>query len=142
MLLDANVLLYAIDSTSQFHPVAKDWLETTLNDDRRVALTWQTLGAVARIATHPRVMTAPLNATEVGELIADWLSLPIVWIPPTGPNTVRIFCELLARHQLTGNLITDAQLAALAIEHGLELISADSDFARIPEVNWRNPFAS
>lgn len=141
MLLDANVLLYAIDEGSPRHDAAKAWVEGALNGDRRVAVPWQTLGAVARIATHPRVLTSPLTGSQAAAVIEAWLACPVVWVPSAGERTARILCQLLRRPGVTGNLVTDAQLAALAIEHGLQLVSTDSDFARFEQVEWLDPLA-
>lgn len=139
VLLDANVLLYAVDERSPHHATAAKWLTCALNGRRRVALPWQTIGAFVRIATHPRATTNPLSGSDAWSFVARWLDSPICWVPPTGEGTARILGELINRHGLGGNLIPDAQLAALAIEHGLSVISADSDFARMPEVRWENP---
>lgn len=141
MLLDANVLLYAIDTSSPQHDPARTWVEDALNGNRRVGIPWQTLGAVARIATHPRVMKQPLSGTEVSRVIEDWLACPVVWMPEPGERTARIFVRLISQLGITGNLITDAQLAALAIEHGLQMVSTDTDFARFAEVDWFNPLS-
>lgn len=139
MLLDANLLLYAVDERSPQHASAKEWLSDTLAGSRRVALPWQTIGAFVRIVTHPRVTTNPLSGAEAWAFVQEWLDVPICWIPPTSIHTARILGEIIERHGLTGNAIPDAQLAALAIEHGLSVVSADSDFARLPEVRWENP---
>lgn len=139
MLLDANVLLYAVDSASPHHPVARDWLTATLNGDRRVAVPWQTIGAFVRIATHPRASANPLSGPDAWSFVSNWLNTPVAWIPPATNGTARILGDLIERYHLTGNAITDAQLAALALEHGLTVISADSDFARFSEVRWENP---
>ena len=70
-----------------------------------------------------------------------WLSAPATWVPgPTGDHW-RVLAGLIDRYELRGNLIPDAHLATLAIEHGLELYSADTDFARFTEVRWVNPLA-
>ncbi len=116
-------------------------MSDTLRGSRRVALPWQTIGAFVRIVTHPRITTSPLNATEAWSFVASWLAVEVTRIPPTSARTATILGELLTRHQVTGNLVTDAQLAALAIEHGLPVVSADSDFARFPEIRWENPLA-
>lgn len=139
MLLDANLLLYAVDEDSPHHDPARSWLTDALRGDRRVALPWQTIGAFVRIITHPRVTTHPLSGSQAWTIIRDLLDLPICWVPPTGERTARILGSLIERYGLTGNAIPDAQLAALAIEHGLSVISADTDFARISEVRWHNP---
>lgn len=139
MLLDANLLLYAVDERSARHEPARQWLTEALCGSRRVALPWQTVGAFVRIVTHPRIATNPLSGAEAWAFVREWLDVPICWVPPTSAHTARILGQIIERHGLTGNAIPDAQLAALAIEHGLSVISADSDFARLPEVRWENP---
>lgn len=139
MLVDANVLLYAVDTESPHHIVAANWLTTALNGNRRVALPWQSTGAFVRIATHPKIMREPLNADDAASYVDAWLACGVVWVPPTSANTTRIFSEILRRSGATGNLVPDAQLAAIALEHGLTVISADTDFAKFPEVRWENP---
>jgi uncharacterized protein len=141
VLVDANLLLYAVDERSPWHAPAARWLEEALNGTQRVALPWQTVGAFLRIITHPRVVTNPLTASEAWELVASWLRADPTWIPPTTERTATILGELFAATHVTGNLVPDAQLAALAIEHGLVVHSADSDFARFPELRWVNPLA-
>ncbi len=139
MLIDANLLLYAVDTQSPHHHAASTWLTAVLNGDRRVALPWQSIGAFVRIATHPKIMREPLTADGAAAYVDSWLACPVVWVPPTSSNTARIFTEILRQSGATGNLVPDAQLAALAIEHGLIVMSADTDFARFPDVRWENP---
>lgn len=139
MLLDANLLLYAIDSGSPFNQRAAAWLEEVLNGDRRVGLPWQTIGAFLRISTHPRVATNPLTSTEAWDFVTSWLASDPAWIPPATERTAAVYGRLAAELDITGNLVTDAQLAALAIEHGLVVCSADTDFARFPGLRWENP---
>ena len=141
MLLDANLLLYAVDSESPHHARAAAWLTEVLNGDRRVALPWQTIGAFVRISTHPRVSERPLTAAQAWTYVAAWLDAPAVWVPPATERTAVVFGELITRYHLTGNLVTDAQLAALASEIGAAVQSVDSDFARFREVGWHNPLA-
>ncbi len=139
MLLDANLLLYAIHRRSAQHELAVQWLTEQLNGERRVGIPWQSIGAFLRIVTHPRAFRAPLTPAIAWERVADWLSAPVTWIPEPGPNYAQILGELIEKHEIRGNLVPDAQLAALALEHGLEVLSADTDFARFPEVRWTNP---
>jgi uncharacterized protein len=139
MLLDANLLLYAVDSRSPFHDVAAGWLTDTLNGRRRVGLPWQTIGAFVRIITHPRVTAEPLSSERAWAYVGAWLDADPVWIPPATDRTARVLLQLTSEMGITGNLVPDAQLAALAIEHGLEVLSADTDFGRFPSVRWRNP---
>lgn len=141
MLLDANILLYAVDSRSRHHEAASEWLTAALRGDRLVALPWQTLGAFVRIITHPRATESPLTGGEAWTFVHDWLAVPGCWIPaPTG-RTARTLGTLIERYGLSGNAIPDAQLAALAIEHGVSVVSNDSDFARFPEIAWETPLA-
>lgn len=139
MLVDANLLLYAADSTSPQHRAASEWLTSALNGNRRVGIPWQSIGAFVRISTHPRLWTAPLTSAQAWGIVEGWLAAAPAWIPPATELTVRTFGELVAACAPTGNLVTDAQLAALAVEHGLEVMTADPDFDRFPGVQWRNP---
>jgi toxin-antitoxin system PIN domain toxin len=138
MIVDANLLLYSVDSTSPHHRAASAWLEDVMTGPQRVGLPWQTIGAFLRIVTHPRVTTTPLDSPTAWDFVQDWLDQPQVWIPSAGSRTAEILGELLAGG-VTGNLIPDAQLAALAIEHGIPVASHDSDFARFPACRWFNP---
>jgi uncharacterized protein len=139
MLIDANLLLYAVDRASPFHSAASTWLTEQLNGPRRVGLPWQSLVAFLRISTNPRAYTSPLTADDAVTFVDDWLAPEVVWVPAPGPEHGRLITDLVKRHRLHGNMISDAHLAALALEHGLVLCSADTDFARFPEITWRNP---
>jgi len=141
VIIDANILLYAIDLASPYHDAAAEWFEGVLNGEQRVGLPWQTLGAFLRISTHPRISARPLTTVQAQDYVDMWLALGTVWIPPATERTARIYDRLARRHSITGNLVTDGQLAALSVEFGVALVSADSDFARFPEVSWVNPLA-
>lgn len=141
MLVDANILLYAVDESSPFHDRARVWLEDTLNGDRRVGLPWASLTAFLRIVTNPRALAEPLGPAEAWTLIDAWLDAPTAWVPAPGPGHRGILGRLVGDLDLRANLISDAVLAALCIEHGVEMISADTDFARFTELTWRNPLA-
>jgi len=141
VLVDANILLYAVDEASPFHQRARTWLSDQLNGPRRVGFPWQSLVAFVRISTHERASAHPLTPGQAADFIEDWLEPEIAWIPREGAGHARILADLITRYQLRGNVVSDAQLAALAIEHGLEVCSNDSDFARFSEVRWINPVA-
>jgi toxin-antitoxin system PIN domain toxin len=141
VLVDANILLYAVDEDSPFHTDARAWLESTLNGTRRVGLPWSSLSAFVRIATHARALIEPLAPVEAWELVEAWLDAPAAWVPAPGRGHRALLGRLLVELDLRGNLVPDAALAALAIEHGLEIVSADSDFARFREITWVNPVA-
>ncbi len=139
MLVDANLLLYAVDERSPHHPRTAPWWREQLEGSSRVGLPWSSLGAFLRVMTNPRITQAPLNAEQAWQHVADWLASEVTWVPAPSARYAEILGGLLIRHHVAGNLVTDAQVAALAIEHGLTIYSADSDFARFPEVRWVNP---
>lgn len=141
MLVDANLLLFAVDSQSPFHPAAREWLSAQLNGTRRVGLPWLSLTAFLRIATHPRASEHPLEPDAAWAHVRDWLTCEPAWVPLPTERHAEVLGSLVARYQLRGNLVTDARLAALAVEHGLTVCSADTDFARFEEITWENPLA-
>jgi toxin-antitoxin system PIN domain toxin len=139
MLLDANLLLYAVHSGSSQHEQAAAWLTEQLNGPRRVGFPWQSIAAFLRISTHPRAFQRPLLASVAWERVTDWLAAPASWIPEPGHQYAQILGDLIRSYELRGNLIPDAALAALAIEHGVPLVSSDTDFARFSQLRWENP---
>ncbi len=139
MIVDANLLLFAIDADAQQHHVAADWWRKVLAEPSRVGLPWQTIGAFLRISTHPRVYRRPLPVAQAWSVISNWLAAPNVWVPQASARTAGILGELIETTGATGNLVTDAQLAALGIEYGVTVASADTDFARFPGCRWVNP---
>ncbi|MCY4257828.1 MAG: PIN domain-containing protein [bacterium] len=141
MLVDANILLYAVDEDNSFHARSKDWLEAALNGSRRVALPWQSLTSFLRIATNPRAMADPMRPADAWGIVESWLDTQNSWVPQPGPKHREILGRLIRDLHLSANRIPDAVLAALCIEYGLSIVSADSDFARFTELEWINPAA-
>lgn len=141
MLVDANVLLYAVNEASPNHPIAKRWLEQALNGERRVGIPWVSYWAFLRIATNPRAVEHPLSAAAAWRTTKAWQDAPTTWIPEPGSGHSLILGDLIESHDIRAGLMTDAVLAALCIEYGLTMVSNDSDFARFPEIEWLNPFA-
>ena len=139
MLLDANLLLYAVDAESREHEAAARWLTDVLRGDRRVGLPWSTIGAFLRIATHPRIYRRPLIGEDAARFVTDWLDAEPTWIPPVGRATFAHYRALLDVVPVTGNLVPDALLAASALEHGLTVMTADPDLDRFPGVRTHNP---
>lgn len=139
MLVDANLLLFAVLERSAFFERASRWLGEALAGPRRVGLPWLSLSAFVRIATNPRATDPPLRPEEAWSTVEDWLAMANVWVPGPTNRHAEVFGGLVRSYQLTGNLVTDGQLAALAVEHGLILCSADTDFARFGEIRWENP---
>lgn len=116
-------------------------MESALNGPRRVGIPWMSLTAFLRVATNPRALSRPLSPSRAWEIVDGWLDAPTVWVPTPGRGHREILGRLVRDLDLRANLIPDAVLAALCIEHGLEMISADTDFARFTEIVWRNPVA-
>jgi toxin-antitoxin system PIN domain toxin len=141
ILVDANLLLYAEDSQAALHAGARDWWDTQLSGDDPVCLCWTVLTAFVRIGTNPRVYQRPLTIPEALERVQSWLEQPCVRIIHATGRHLDVFGHLLAAGQATANLVPDAHLAALAIEHGCVLYSTDGDFARCPGLAWKNPLA-
>jgi toxin-antitoxin system PIN domain toxin len=139
MLVDANLLLYAVDERSPFHERSLEWLTTALTGARRVGIPWMSLVAFVRISTNLRATDRPLSPSEAVGFVQDWLAADVVWNPGPGPRHGEIVLGLIEDGQLTGNLVSDSHLAAIAIEHGLVLASNDSDFSRFEGLRWENP---
>jgi toxin-antitoxin system PIN domain toxin len=142
VILDANVLLYARNSSDPRHVEARAFLEQVLNGPRRVGVPWQSLTAFVRIATSPRVFPAPLSAADATDQVEQWLSAPAAWVPVPGERHAEVLLGLLRQLRLVGPLVSDAHLAALALEHGTGVWSTDTDFARFPGLRWENPLSS
>jgi hypothetical protein len=138
MLIDASVLLYAADSVSPFHERVATWLEGVLNGPRRVGFAWPSITAFLRIVTHPRALDRPLTAEQAWTYVEEWLTCDNAWLPQPTASHAAVLGGLITSAGLRGNLISDAHLAALAIEHGLQVCSADTDFARFSQVTWVN----
>lgn len=121
------------------HQPARHWLEDQLNSGKRVGLPWPTLLAFIRIGTNPKAFNRPLSVREAWSQVKEWLAIPAVWIPLPTDRHAAVLGELLHVTEALANLVPDAHLAALAIEHGLILQSTDGDFARFSQLQWQNP---
>lgn len=139
ILVDSNLLLYAHVASFQQHEAARDWLDLQLSKTAPVGLPWPSLVTFVRLVTNPRVFERPERVASAWKQVEDWLDQPPVWIPSPGERHREILGELLTGQSVKGNLVPDAHLAALAIEHGLILASVDGDFARFPGLKWQNP---
>ncbi|MBS1861384.1 MAG: type II toxin-antitoxin system VapC family toxin [Actinobacteria bacterium] len=138
-LPDLNLLIYAVDESSPRHRPARSWLEGSLSGTEEVGFAWVVLLGFLRLTTNPRIFEAPLVAGEALDLIDGWLAQPAAGVVEPGAGHPALLRRLLDPLGTAGNLTTDAHLAALAIEHGAELCSADTDFARFPGLRWSDP---
>ena len=139
IVLDANLLLYAYDSRSDKHERARQWVERVFSEEMVVGLPWQTVAAFIRIATNPRIPGQRFTLDQAVEVVDQWLEQPNVLLLAPGDQHWNILRKLLIAGQARGPLTTDAQLAALTIEHGGVLHTTDRDFGRFAELRWTNP---
>jgi toxin-antitoxin system PIN domain toxin len=139
MLVDANILIYAVNSDAPLHSRARSWLEKTLSGPDTLGLAWTVILAFLRLTTRREIFQSPLPLETALKITANWLAQPnVITVEPTGQH-LRILRDLLLPLGSAGNLTSDAHLAALAIEYRAELCSSDTDFGRFPSLRWRNP---
>ena len=141
ILIDANILLYAEDSLHPRNKKAREWWDDRLSGAEAVCFCWTVLSAFLRIATNPRVFDHSLSLEQALARVQSWLDQPCTRIVRPTERHWTLFKQMLMDGQAVANLVTDAHLAALAIEHGCELASTDSDFSRFPKLKWRNPLS-
>ena len=139
ILVDANILIYAIDQDSPHHARARRWLEETLSGDTWVGLPWIVILAFIRVTTRSGIMRNPLSPDHALAFVESWLRQPYVTAVGPGERHWPILSNLLRANGTAGNLTSDAHLAALALEHGYRIASADSDFRRFAGVANFNP---
>ena len=142
ILVDANLLLYAEDSLSRFHQPAREWWDEQLSGSRTVCLCWQVINAFIRISTHPKLFQTPLSLKEANATVNGWMQQPCVRLIHATDEHWHYFQKMLINCQAKGNLVSDAHLAALAMEHYCVMCSPDKDFALFEGLNWENPIAS
>jgi toxin-antitoxin system PIN domain toxin len=141
IIVDVNLLVYANDTESPHHERARAWWERTLSGTEAVGLPWSVVLGFLRVTTNRRVLTHPLPPGRAMKIIDGWLGQPIVqFVEPTARHW-SLVKELLEPLGTAGDLTSDAQLAALAIEHGALLYSTDRDFDQFEGLRWVNPLA-
>ena len=138
-LIDANLLLYAYHPQAPEHEASRRWLERTLTGPELVRFAWITLWAFLRISTNPRVYERPLSSLEAEAAVSSWLAQPVAGILEPGERHWEILRRLLREGQTFGPLVMDAEIAAIAIEHGATLYTTDRDFSRFPTLKVANP---
>lgn len=138
-VVDANVLLYAVNRDARHHDVSRSWLDGALSGDDVVAFAWVALLAFVRLSTKAGLFPSPLSVEGALDRVHAWTTAaPAVIVEPT-PDHAQILRRLLAGVGVGGNLVNDAHLAALAVEHRCTVVSYDNDFARFEGVSWQQP---
>lgn len=129
-LVDANVLIYAVNSSQRQHEPAFTWLTSALSGSETVGLPWNSLLAFIRVATNPRIFAEPLSVDDALSIVHSWLSSPAAVVVDPSPRHLAVLSELLTTAGTAGNLTTDAHLAALAKEHQADVVTFDRDVER------------
>ena len=142
ILVDANLLIYAANLDAVEHERSRQWLDQQLSGPTRVGLPWPSLLAFMRISSNPAILRHPLTPADAWRHVRTWLESDVAWIPVPGDRHADILERFLEAPLTTSRLIADAHLAALAVEHGLTLCSADGDFAKFSGLKWLNPLAA
>ena len=141
IVLDVNLLIYAVNEDSPYHKKAKSWLEAAVSGAETVGMPWIVLLAFLRLTTRTGLFRKPLTVDASFDLVDAWLQQPPVTVPEPTARHLQTMRDLVSPLGTGGNLTSDAYLAALAIEHGAELCSTDHDFGRFSRLRWRNPLA-
>lgn len=138
-IVDVNVLIYATDTETKHHGSAKPWLDGAMAGAEAIGLPTAVTMAYIRLTTNPKVFRSPLPIPQAIEAVQTWIGRSNVVVPAPTVQHYHLVEELLGATGIGGNLVTDAHLGALAIEHGATLVSYDGDFARFPRVVWEHP---
>jgi toxin-antitoxin system PIN domain toxin len=138
-VVDLNVLLYAVNSSSAHHRAAKNWWEDALSGEETVGLTWIVLLGFLRLTTRRALFETPLTPGQALDRIQTWLDWPATRLVTEGEDHFRVLRTLLEEAGTAGNLTSDAHLAAIAIQHGATLVSFDADFGRFQGLRWKTP---
>ena len=139
ILIDTNLLLYAVNKDTPLHQPARSWLEATLSSDASVGIPWLVAIAFLRITTSRRIWPEPMGVEQSLGFIDEWFAQPYVAPLNPGPNHWPILARLLLDSGTAGNLTNDAHIAAIAIEHGYTVYSSDNDFQRFVGLRCVNP---
>jgi toxin-antitoxin system PIN domain toxin len=139
ILIDNNLLVYAVAKSAEFHVRSNSWLDDELTNGSKVGLPWHSLLGFVRVVSNRRAYPRGLSVPQAWQIVRGWLALGNVWIPQPTERHGDIIDDLIASTAVGMKDVMDLHLAALAIEHGLTLCSADTDFARYKSLRWLNP---
>lgn len=136
---DLNLLLYAYNSDALYHRVARSWWEELVNGTERIGVPWIVATGFVRLLTHGSLRENPATPKQALDYVEEWFQFPHV--TPINPSVDHLthLKRNLAAASVGGNLVTDAHIAALAMEYQAEVHSNDMDFSRFPGLRWRNP---
>lgn len=138
-LVDANVLLYAVNRSAAHHEASREWLDRSLRGFVPVGLTWAALLTFLRVSTHRSAFANPLTVDEASRQLRTWLAAPAATVVDPTARHGDVLLGLLEETGTAGNLVPDAHLAALASEHAATIVTFDTDFLRFPGVRSQRP---
>jgi uncharacterized protein len=139
--VDVNVLLYASDQNNPHYLPALKFLESRSEDPELFCLAWSTLMSYLRITTHPGIFASPLSPDEALGNIENLLSLPRVRVITEQEGFLALYKKVTASFIVRGNLVPDAHLAVLFLQHDIRILyTADADFRKFDFLQTRNPF--
>ena len=136
---DVNLLIYAYNDGAPYHDAARRWWEGLINGSERVGMPWVVLPGFVRLMTHPKALTAPISTSQALDYARVWFQYPHVTPVNPGAGHLTHLQRNLNAAGVGANLVTDAHVAALAMEYQAEVHSNDTDFSRFPGLRWRNP---
>lgn len=139
IVFDANVLIYAYDANSSHHLKTRDWVEKVFSGSEPVGVPWQAIYAFLRIMTNRKIPGTRFSLDQAAQIVDRWLEQPTVRVLVPGDQHWLLLRRVMLEGQASGVMVSDAQMAALAIEYGGVLHTADRDFARFPGLRWVNP---
>lgn len=131
----------AVNRCAEAHSACAAWLGLALSGTQSVGIPWHSLLGFLRISSNPKLENSSLTVAQAWALVEDWLDNPLVWSPGPGPNHRHIYSDLIRQTPGTHKWVADPHLAALAIEHGLALVSTDGDFTRFRGLSFLNPLS-
>ncbi len=138
-LVDANVLLYAVNEDAAHHEQSRTWLDAALGGAASVGFAWTALLAFVRLSTRPGLFPSPLGVDGALERVAVWIAQPSALVLEPTARHLEVLTELLTPVGVGGNLVADAHLAALAVEHRATIVTFDADFGRFRGIKWEQP---
>lgn len=138
-IVDANVLLYAVNADSERHAASRRWLDGALSGSDTVGLSWVPLLAFIRLTTKVGLFPSPLRVDQAMQQVTQWLGAPGAQLVSPTPRHGDVLASMLSLVGTGGNLVNDAHLAALAVEHRASIVSYDSDFGRFDGIRWYTP---
>ena len=141
IVIDVNLLIYAYSVPSPTQEKAREWLEAVFSSGEIIGLPWQVISAFIRIATNTKLPQLRRPVQEATGTVDEWLRHGSVRVLFPGDGHWPLFSRMIVEGQATGDLVSDAQLAAITIENGGVLYTTDRDFARFPGLRWVNPLA-